>query len=313
MGKSSSDKKQKYDPPFSLDIPFEEALERFSNVNTRDLSDTGKAPDKTSKATPFLKWVGGKRSIIEELKKRVPNKFNRYYEPFVGGGALFFELLPKAAYLSDANLDLVLTYKAVQKDVEKLIERLKEHQKKHSDDYYYKIRAQHHLDDPIAVAARMIYLNKTCFNGLWRVNKKGEFNVPVGKYANPGICQEDNLRLCSNALKGVSIKYSEYQKVTPEEGDFCYFDPPYHPTNETSFTAYSKLDFTEKDQSDLADFCTSLHKQGVKIMVSNSNTKFIRNLYKSNIFNIGIVNAPRLVNCKPNGRNAVEEVLITNY
>lgn len=304
---------RKYDQPFTLDIPFEEALERYSRVNTKDLTDTPneKIPSE-NKATPFLKWVGGKRGIIEELKKRIP-KFSSYYEAFVGGGALFFELEPKKAFLSDANLDLVLTYKVIQQAPQKLIELLKKHQKNHCEEYYYKQRAKHELEDPIAIAARMIYLNKTCFNGLFRVNKKGEFNVPMGKYANPGICQEANIMLCHKALKHAKIEFRDYTTITPKAGDFVYFDPPYHPTNETSFTAYSSGDFSEKDQSDLATFCTELHKKGVHVMISNSNTKFIRNLYKSNIFKIGIVNAPRLVNCKPNGRSSVEEVLITNY
>ena len=268
-----------------------------------------------NKATPFLKWVGGKRSIIGELKKRLPAKFNDYYEPFVGGGALFFEIQPmlKNAYLSDANLDLIITYSSVVRNCEELIELLKKHAKNHDEEYYYRIRSKQSPKEAIDVAARMIYLNKTCFNGLFRVNKKGEFNVPMGKYTNPGICQEGNLFACRNALKNTTIEYKDYTKIQPQAGDFVYFDPPYHPTNETSFTSYSKLDFTEKDQSNLAEFCADLHKKGVKVMVSNSNTKFIRDLYKSNIFNVEIINAPRMVNCKTDGRSAVEEVLITNY
>jgi DNA adenine methylase len=268
-----------------------------------------------NKATPFLKWVGGKRSIISELKSRLPKQYNDYYEAFVGGGALFFELAPHKhkAHLSDANLDLILTYTAIKKDPNKLIEMLKKHQRNHTDEYYYKIRAQHNLEDPIAIASRMIYMNKTCFNGLFRVNKKGEFNVPVGKYTNPGICQEDNIQACHKALKDTSIEYRDYTTIGAKKGDFVYFDPPYHPTSETSFTAYAKSDFTEKDQMELAKFCIQLHNKGVNIMISNSNTSFIRKLYSSNIFKIGIVNVPRLVNCKGNGRNSVEEVLITNY
>ena len=299
---------------FTLEMPFEEALQRFAKVNTKDLTDVPTLEEaKPDRATPFLKWVGGKRGIIEELKKRLPVKYGDYYEGFVGGGALFFELKAKKAHLSDANLDLILTYKTIQKEPAKLIAALKKHQKNHAEDYYYKIRKQHSLDDPIAVAARMIYLNKTCFNGLWRVNKKGEFNVPMGSYSNPRICNEENIMACHRALKHTTIEYKDYQKIEPKAGDFAYFDPPYHPTNDTSFTAYAKSDFNEKDQTELADFCKDLHKQGVFIMVSNSNTPFIRNLYKNPPFKIGIVNAPRLVNCKPNGRNAVEEVLITNY
>lgn len=305
-------KKKKYDTSFKIDIPFAEALQRFSNVNTKDLSAVNDKPLEAS-ASPFVKWVGGKRGIIEELRSHLPDTFNNYYEAFIGGGALFFDTKPRRAFISDANLDLIITYSVVKNDVEKLIEALKKHQRLHCEEYYYRVRARHHLDDPVEVAARLIYLNKTCFNGLYRVNKKGEFNVPMGSYANPGICQEDNLRLCSKALQSATIEFKDYSKITPAAGDLCYFDPPYHPINETSFTAYAEGDFTEKDQSDLADFCKELHKKGVKIMLSNSNTAFIRNLYKANIFKISIVNAPRTVNCKPNGRNSVEEVLITNY
>jgi DNA adenine methylase len=314
MSKQTSNPK-KHDPAFSLDMPFSEALERFSNVNTKDLSDIPEDEEQGDKATPFLKWVGGKRSIMHELTSRLPEHFNTYWEGFVGGGALFFELQSKLnnAVLNDANMDLILTYKVIQKDVEKLIEILEKHQAKHNEVYYYHIRSQHNLEDPIEIAARMIYLNKTCFNGLYRVNSKGEFNVPMGKYVNPGICQKDNLLLCNKALQNVDVRYGDYSKLSPQNGDFIYFDPPYHPTTDTSFTKYAVDGFTEQNQRELSEFCKSLHKKGVKIMVSNSNTPFIRDLYKGNMFKISIVNAPRLVNCKPNGRNAVEEVLITNY
>src|SRR6185437_9619772 len=228
--------------------------------------------------------------------------------PFTGGGALFFELQPKKAFLSDVNPELVNTYKVIQKDVEELIELLSKHQKKHSEEYYYKIRAKHNLKDPIEIAARMIYLNKTCYNGLYRVNKKGEFNTPIGRYVRPGICQPENLRACNKALKKTSIEHKDYTKITPQAGDFCYLDPPYHPMTETSFTAYSKFNFSEADQANLAQFCTDLHKKGVKLMLSNSNTEYIRSLYKSKIFNIAIIHAPRFVNSKANGRSAVEEV-----
>ncbi len=315
MGKAALKINHKHELPFSLEMPFEEALQRFSNVNTKDLNDTVEPKEETNKATPFVKWVGGKRSIIEQLKLRLPKEFNDYYEGFVGGGALYFEIIKdiKKAYLSDANLDLIITYKVIQKDPDVLIEALKQHQKSHNEKYYYRIRAQHTLDDPISIASRLIYLNKTCFNGLYRVNKKGEFNVPMGSYVNPGILNESNIMACSKALKKATIEYKDYTQIEAKTGDFCYFDPPYHPTSDTSFTAYHLLDFTEIDQIALADFCTELHKKGVKVMVSNSNTKFIRDLYKSSIFKIGIVNAPRLVNCKANGRNSVEEVIITNY
>ena len=206
-----------------------------------------------------------------------------------------------------------MAYKVIQKDPEPLIARLKEHAKEHKETYYYEVRGQHDTQDPIEIAARFIYLNKTGYNGLYRVNSKGEFNVPFGRYTNPGIAQEDNIRAVHKTLQGVDIRWGGFETIEPQNGDFAYFDPPYHPTDETSFTAYSKSGFSETDQEKLRDFVLELHKQGVKVMVSNSDTKFIRDLYKSKVFTIATVQAPRLVNCKPNKRNAVSEVVITNY
>lgn len=307
---------RKYQEQLQLNMPPKEALERFARINTKDIETEVLAKAANGhKALPFVKWVGGKRSIIDELVKRLPKKFGSYYEPFVGGGALFFEIadLLTRAYLSDTNLDLVLTYNVIKKDLPQLVTLLKRHEKNHSEDYYYKIRDRHSLQDPIEIAARLIYLNKTCYNGLWRVNRKGEFNVPIGSYTNPTIVQEKNLEACSKALEFVTVTYQEFNHIKPEKDDFCYFDPPYHPLDNGSFTKYSKFDFTEKDQQTLAEFIKGLHKQGVKVMLSNSNTKFIRELYKASIFKTEIVHAPRLVNCKPKGRNDVQEVLITNY
>lgn len=290
------------------------------NLTAREQADdepaSGEIETRISAALPFVKWVGGKRSIIQHLRQRLPGQFGDYHEPFVGGGALFFEICTtlRTAHLSDSNLDLILTYKVVQREPEKLLAKLRVHARAHSDTYYYKVRAQHDLADPVASAARFIYLNRTCYNGLFRVNKKGEFNVPVGDYANPAIVQEANILACSQALQeGVTLRYCDFTAIEPARGDLVYFDPPYHPTDDNSFTAYSKLDFTEKDQIRLAEFATELHKGGVKVMLSNSNTKFIRNLYRSSSFTISLVYAPRLVNCKPGGRSPVEEVLITNY
>lgn len=294
---------------------FGEAIQRYLKVNTKDIAQVEEEKDPQDKAAPFIKWVGGKRSIISEITARIPKKINSYWEPFLGGAALFYELNggPKKSFLSDVNIDLVITYKVVQKDVESLIKQLKVHEKKHNEEYYYKIREKQHLEDPIELAARFIYLNRTCYNGLYRVNSKGEFNVPIGSYTNPDISQEDRLRKCSNALKRADIKHLDFTEINPQAGDFVYFDPPYHPTTETSFTKYASGDFTEKDQARLRNFAIELHKKGVNVMLSNSNTPFINDLYKSSIFKIGIVNAPRMVNCKPNKRNSVEEVLITNY
>lgn len=296
----------------SLGMDFDEALARFLQVNTKDLK--GEAEEEKERPRPFVKWVGGKRGIIDELKSRLPADISDYYEPFIGGGALFFAKYRdiKTAVLSDVNIDLLLTYQVIKKDVESLIEKLKIHAQKHNDDYFYKIRGKHELTDPVEIAARFIYLNKTCFNGLYRVNSKGEFNVPVGKYTNPPIVSELNLRACQTALSKATIKLQSYDQIKPSEGAFVYFDPPYHPTSETAyFTQYSKNGFSEKDQINLRDFFVKLTKQKVNVMLSNSNTPFVQDLYKG--YNIAIIDAPRTVNCKPNKRNSVEEVLITNY
>ena len=217
------------------------------------------------------------------------------------------------ANLSDNNLDLVITYAVVKRNPEALIDRLKAHEKRHDKDYYYKVRAQHDLRDPVEIAARLIYLNKTCYNGLYRVNKRCEFNVPVGSYTNPPIVSEGNIRACSKALKLATVEYRQFDQITPARGDFAYFDPPYHPTIDGSFTNYTKLDFTEQDQARLRDFAVKLGKQGVNVMLSNSDTPFIRGLYAGQGFKVDTVQAPRMVNCKPNKRGAVNELVITNY
>ncbi|MFN7716128.1 MAG: DNA adenine methylase [Pseudanabaenaceae cyanobacterium] len=279
-------------------------------------------------ATPFVKWVGGKRALMPELIAHLPPKFdpqvNSYYEPFLGGGALFFALQSRAsglinANLSDTNLELVLTYITVRDNPQELIERLKQHQANHSKEYYYQIRSQHNLQSPLDVAARFIYLNKTCYNGLYRVNSKGAFNVPMGSYKDTSaIVQEGNIFACSRALQNVNINHYQFEKIniqktSPKSGDFIYFDPPYHPTDELSFTRYAKLDFTEKNQEDLRDFAAKLSKKGVYVMISNSETGFIKSLYQRKPFKISLVSAPRFVNCKANKRGNVGEVLITNY
>lgn len=267
-----------------------------------------------TKPQPFVKWVGGKRSLLAEIHKYLPQKFNNYFEPLAGGGALFFSLYKRSqrSTLVDTNLELVITYRAIQKDPEKLIEKLKEHASKHSEEYYYETRKRE-PKNPIDIAARFLYLNKTCFNGLYRVNQSGKFNAPIGDYTNPNIIQEDNIFACHAALKHTSILLGDFTVIKPEKGDFVYFDPPYHPTSEDSFTAYTKENFTEKDQVRLRDSIVQLHKQGVFIMLSNSKTKLIEDIYRAKYFKKHIVRAPRFVNCKPEDRGKVEEYLITNY
>jgi DNA adenine methylase len=288
-------------------------LERFVQPNVKVHECTSKPKD----AAPFVKWAGGKRSIIAELIKRLPSKMGNYYESFMGGAALYFEIQESLtqAFLSDSNLDLAITFKVVKKNPEALIAKLEEHSLKDSVEYYYTVRKQHIQQDPVDIAARFIYLNKTCYNGLFRVNSKGEFNVPRGQLGKGAyVVQRENILACSEALKKAIIEYHEFDEIElPKAGDFAYFDPPYHPAVSNGFTKYTKLDFSEKDQERLRNFALQLSKSGVNVMLSNSDTAFIRSLYSSSVWNIDTVQAPRMVNCKSNGRGLVNELVITNY
>jgi DNA adenine methylase len=299
----------------TLSDSFEEALDRLARVTPGELVEPIEDTSE-KKPYPFIKWAGGKRHLAEELIKRLPTDFSNYYESFVGGAALFFSILEQAkkTMLSDSNLELVIAYNVIKKEPEKLIQQLEEHTKNHNESYYYRVRNQHQLQNPIEVAARFIYLNKTCYNGLYRVNKKGEFNVPVGRYSNPTIYDKSNIMAVHKALRIASIEYRDFETINPEANDFVYCDPPYHPVSQTaSFTGYTKSDFTEADQTRLRDFAVKLHKEGVFVMVSNSDTPFIRDLYSESCFNITVVQAPRFVNCKPANRGLINELLITNY
>lgn len=266
------------------------------------------------KAKPFVKWVGGKRSIINELIQFIPKEINNYYEPFVGGGALFFEIYDKVnySYLSDLNVDLIVTYNVIKNNPKELIKRLKSYQDRHNKEYYYQIRTMQSLEEPIENSARFIYLMRTCYNGLYRVNKKNEFNTPMGKYENPIICDEKNLIAVSETLIKADIKYKDFSKIIPNKGDFVYFDPPYYPISNDSFVNYVFDGFNEKDQLRLRDFAIELSRNGVNVMLSNSDSEFINNIYKKN-FNINKVLVPRVISCKANGRQSIYETLITNY
>ena len=261
-----------------------------------------------SRANPFVKWVGGKRALIPDIVPLLPNGFNNYFEPFVGGGAVFFSLESrlKEVFLSDINLDLVITYKVIAKEPKQLIRLLKEHQSQHGKSYYRKIRDKV-VDDSVSVAARFIYLNKTCYNGLYRVNKQGKFNVPIGSYRNPNICDEENLLAVSEVLKKASIDHHSFEQIEPQAGDLIYCDPPY----DNTFTGYSGNGFGLKDQEALRDKCMEWSKSGIHVMVSNSDTENIRELYKN--FNLNNVQAARNINCKGNGRGKVGELIITSY
>ena len=277
----------------------------------------------SEKPKPFVKWVGGKRQLLAQFRRLnlyPPEKFNietgRYFEPFVGGGAVFFDLLPERAYLSDLNNELVITYNVIKSDVENLIKSLKKH--KLDKEYFLKIRTQNpeSLSD-LNTASRFIYLNRTCFNGMYRVNSKGGFNVPFGKYTNPLICDEDNLRKASRALKNVEIKKQDYKEVLKKarKGDFVYFDPPYYPVSKTaSFTSYTSESFLDKEQIELRDTFVELHKRGCFVMLSNSDTPFINKIYSGlKGVRVNKVEAGRAINSNGNGRGKITEVLVTNY
>ena len=275
---------------------------------------------------PFVKWVGGKRQLIRQFREDdlyPPEGFDlktaTYFEPFVGGGAMFFDLLPKKAYLSDMNKELVTTYNVIKNDVDGLIRKLKLHKKNDSKEYFLKVRA---LDvkklSEVNIAARFIYLNRTGFNGLYRVNGSGKFNVPYAANKNPLICDEENLQKAHVAMKNTKIFHQDYSKVLEKakKGDFIYFDPPYYPVSKTaSFTSYTKDGFLKKEQKKLRDVFVGLSKKGCFVMLSNSDTPFINKLY-SNLggkIRIEKVYAGRSINSKGSGRGKVKEVVVINY
>ena len=282
-------------------------------------------------AKPFLKWAGGKTQLLSQLQENYPNlsEIKSYYEPFLGGGAVFFDLVNcdtgiEKFYLSDINPDLMSTYKIVQQDVGYLIEKLGtmqgEYLRLSSEErkiYFYDLRDKfNHLRGLVERASPLIFLNKTCFNGLYRVNKKGDFNVPFGHYKKPKILDAENLERVSNALKGVSLEVAGFEHLLNcdiDESTFIYFDPPYRPVGKASFTAYSG-NFDDDDQIKLSQVFRDLSRRGAtKLMLSNSDTDdgFYERYYAG--FNIHKVTAKRMINCVGKGRGMVNEVLIKNY
>lgn len=289
---------RKIHPP--IDADFDDVLTAIADENRPAI--------RAESAHPFLKWVGGKRSVLPELKSRMPAQYERYCEIFLGGAALFFETNPPNAYLSDLNFHLVLTYIAVRDDVERLISELKKHEHRHSKEYYAKARPKIAREsDPTKIGAWLIYLNKTCYNGLYRVNQSGEFNVPMGSYTDPTILDEENLRACSKALQGVEIMQHPFTQTPIRKGNFCYLDPPYH----KAFSSFDSSGFDDKDHEKLAAFCRTLDEAGCKFMVSNSDTPLIRKLYEG--FTIERIMAGRFVSCKRDQRVKQTELVIRNY
>lgn len=275
---------------------------------------------KNKLVAPVLKWVGGKRQLLETFQPLLPRKITTYCEPFVGGGALLFHLQPKTAYINDINPELILVYSVIKENVEALIAELEKYE--NTAEYFYSVRdwdrdrVRYDALTDIQKAARVLYLNKTCFNGLYRVNNAGEFNSPFGNYRNPNIVNAPVLRAVSAYFNSTDIHmttndYSEVLKSI-SNGAFVYLDPPYDPVSETaSFTGYSKGGFSRADQIRLRECCDDLSARGVKFMLSNSATQFILEQYAA--YNITIVQAKRAVNSVASKRGDVDEVVVRNY
>ncbi len=255
---------------------------------------------------PFLKWAGNKRFL--DISNYV-DTYNQYHEPFLGSGSVYFKSVsPNPAFLSDLNQPLIQTFLAVRDHCDELLELLQTYQAQHCSDFYYQIRSQPESDDVVKAGARFIYLNRTCFNGLYRENSKGQFNVPMGQYENPAIYNPERLKTCSEALQGAVITCQSYQNavVNAQPGDLIYFDPPYYQT----FTKYHKSDFKESDQVKLKNLAVDLIHKSVKVLISNSDCEFIRELYDTPEFTIHTVTASRRISCKAEGRGKVPELLI---
>jgi len=265
---------------------------------------------------PVLKWAGGKTRLLPELVSRLPTPkqwTGAYHEPFVGGAALYLHLRPRRAHLSDANAELVTLYEVIRDDVEALIEDLGRHT--HERGYYYAVRAQDaaHLSR-VERASRFVFLNRTCFNGLYRVNRRGQFNVPFGRYDNPNLCPRERLRAVSRALQAATIGHRDFEDAMAgaRRGDFAYFDPPYVPLTRTaSFTSYTAGDFGEDDQRRLAELVRRLARRGVRCMVSNSDTPLVHELYAG--LRIDRILAPRAISRSAETRKPVMELVIRSY
>ena len=306
-----------------------------------DARSTRYAPSTDKSAKPFLKWAGGKGQLIKEIEKYYPfeNGITKYAEPFVGGGAVLFDILNKyefdEVYISDTNAELINTYRIIKENIDELISLLMKYQSEYlpldteaRKEYYIKkrecfndLKVNGNEQTNIKKAALMIFLNKTCFNGLYRVNKKGLFNVPIGSYKNPLICDEDNLRAVSEKLQNVIIVCGDYKQAEEfiDGSTFVYFDPPYRPITDTaSFTAYTENLFNDSEQIELANFVNEMHAKGAKVVVSNSDPKnsnieddFFEEIYKS--YKIRRVEATRMINCNSEARGKITELLISNY
>ncbi|MCR5861238.1 DNA adenine methylase [Flavobacterium sp. J372] len=274
---------------------------------------------KNKLVSPFLKWVGGKRQIMPSIVELLPKKIDNYIEPFVGGGAVLFHLQPKKAIINDFNSELINVYNVIKHSLPELVEDLRRHD--NEEGYFYKLRSLDRTKEfndltDVQKASRVIYLNKTCFNGLYRVNNAGEFNAPFGRYKNPNIVNEPTLKAVSAYLKNndVQILSGDYEDVLKQadKKSFVYLDPPYDPVSESSnFTGYIQGGWDIMDQVRLRDACNDLNSRGIKFLLSNSSTQRIKDLYQD--YNISTVMATRAINSDGDKRGEVEEVLIRNY
>ncbi|OUQ08567.1 modification methylase [Massilimicrobiota sp. An142] len=274
------------------------------------------------KLNPVVKWAGGKRQLLDEITEMIPDNYTEYIEPFLGGGAVLFGSHPEKAVINDCNEELMNVYKVIRDNPDELIKALENHSKNNSSDYFYKVRAYdrdesiYNAMTDIEKAARTLYLNKTCYNGLYRVNKSGQFNTPYGKYKNPNITNEKAIREISKYLNdnNIEIRSGDYKNILDDanEGSFVYMDPPYMPiSNSSAFAGYTSDRFNAERQAELKEACDELDKKGVRFLQSNSDCEYIRELYKD--YNMRVVRAKRNINCESNGRSAVNELLIYNY
>ena len=268
---------------------------------------------------PFLKWAGGKRQLLKDIRRWIPKNIGTYYEPFLGGGALLFDLQPSKAIVNDSNSQLIEVYEVIRDDVNELIEELRQH--KNNSEHYYEVRELDRKSNfselsKVRKAARIIYLNKTCYNGLFRVNSQGQFNVPFGKYRNPEIVNEIVLRAVNKYLNEADIRFTNLDFEEALEGinkrSFVYFDPPYDPVSDTSsFTGYTLERFDKDEQARLKEVCDRLNDKGCKFILSNSDTPFIRGLYKK--YKFDVVYVGRAINSIASRRGKIAEVLVRNY
>lgn len=271
-----------------------------------------------TKAKPFIKWVGGKRQLLPVILERIPKDINTYYEPFIGGGALMYNIKSKAKKASDINEELINTYNTIKNNYKGLAIELAKHN--NDEESFYKVRNWDKEEDyktkysEVERAARFIFLNKTAFNGMYRENSKGYYNVPFGRMVNPTILDESNLKLCNDFFQDIEFNTYSFHQILEEAvpGDFIYLDPPYVPLSATSsFTSYSKDNFTLQMHLDLKEFCDKLTEKGINFMLSNSSAQFVVDLYKD--YTVELIDARRSINSKGDSRGNVKEVLVRNY